>query len=166
MKNNKTYHLAAAAVLAVLTFIFTAYLGHFPIGQGGYIHFGDSIIYLAASLLPAPFSFFCVFGAVLADVSAAAHIWIVPTIIVKTAIVILFSSKGDKILTKKNLIMSAVAGVVGIVGYYIAEGIIYGNFLAPMVSVPFGLIQAGGSMIFYVLIAYFMDRAKFKDYIK
>ena len=40
-----------------------------------------------------------------------------------------------------NIIAVAAALVIKIVGYYIAEGIIYGNWIAPMASIPGNVIQ-------------------------
>ena len=38
--------MTAAALLAAMTTLMTAYLFHIPVGvNGGYIHFGDAIIY-------------------------------------------------------------------------------------------------------------------------
>ena len=49
--------LTSAAMFAAMITLTTAYLFHIPIGaNGGYIHFGDAFIYLAASLLPMPYA--------------------------------------------------------------------------------------------------------------
>ena len=50
--------LTTTALFAALITIFTAYIGHVPVGtNGGYIHFGDSLIYIAAAVLPMPYAF-------------------------------------------------------------------------------------------------------------
>ena len=54
---------------------------------GGYIHFGDAIIYLTATLLPAPYAIAAAaIGGGLADL-LTAPMWILPTIIIKMLIV-------------------------------------------------------------------------------
>ena len=56
-KKNKIYTLTLSGVFAALITIFTAYIGHIPVGvNGGYIHFGDGLIYLAATILPLPYA--------------------------------------------------------------------------------------------------------------
>ena len=43
--------------MAALITIMTAYICHIPVGtNGGYIHFGDALIYLSATLLPKPYA--------------------------------------------------------------------------------------------------------------
>ena len=57
-KRSKIYNLTLSGVFAALITIFTAYIGHVPVGvNGGYIHFGDGLIYLAATILPIPTQF-------------------------------------------------------------------------------------------------------------
>ena len=54
---TKLQSLVTAAILAAAITIMTAFLFHVPIGAtGGYVHFGDALIYLSAALLPAPYA--------------------------------------------------------------------------------------------------------------
>ena len=47
--------ITATAVMAALTTLMTAYIFHIPVGvNGGYVHLGDTMIYLAAAFLPLP----------------------------------------------------------------------------------------------------------------
>ena len=42
--------ITATAVMAALTTLMTAYIFHIPVGvNGGYVHLGDTMIYLAAA---------------------------------------------------------------------------------------------------------------------
>lgn len=48
--NSQVKKLTFTALMAAMITIFTAYICHIPVGQnGGYIHFGDSLIYIAAA---------------------------------------------------------------------------------------------------------------------
>ena len=52
--------ITATAVMAALTTLMTAYIFHIPVGvNGGYVHLGDTMIYLAAAFLPLPFDCYC-----------------------------------------------------------------------------------------------------------
>ena len=52
---SRVRYLTMTGLMASLITIMTAYICHIPVGvNGGYIHFGDSLIYLAAVLLPRP----------------------------------------------------------------------------------------------------------------
>ena len=46
----------------------------------------------------------------------------------------------------------AAACVVKVAGYYIAEGIIYGNWIAPVTSIPGNLVQIGVAAVIVLLI--------------
>ena len=54
---DKTTKMAAAGLFAAMITVMTAYICHIPYGvNGGYIHFGDALIYLAAVFLPRPYA--------------------------------------------------------------------------------------------------------------
>lgn len=44
-------------------------------------------------------------------------------------------------LDKKTIISFLLAGIVMVFGYYLTYGILYGNFILPMLSVPMNIIQ-------------------------
>ena len=46
-----------------------------------------------------------------------------------------------------------MACVIKVVGYYIAEGFIYGNWAAPVTSIPGNLVQIGVAAIIVIPIA-------------
>jgi len=46
----------------------------------------------------------------------------------------------------------AVACIIKVVGYYIAEGFIYGNWLAPVTSIPGNLVQIGVAAVIVLLV--------------
>ena len=102
--NHKTRLITSTGVLTALTIIFTAYIFHIPVGaNGGYVHFGDSIIYLAAALLPTPYALAVgALGGGIADL-LTAPMWTIPTLIIKMLIVLPFSSEGKTLITKRNM---------------------------------------------------------------
>ena len=119
--------ITATAVMAALTTLMTAYIFHIPVGvNGGYVHLGDTMIYLAAAFLPLPYA--CAAGAIgggLADL-LTAPVWAPATIIIKMLICLPFSSKGTKLVTKRNVVALFLAFAISATGYYIAEGIMFG----------------------------------------
>ena len=58
-----------------------------------------------------------------------------------------------------NLLALTVALVIKIAGYYIAEGIIYGNWIAPALSIPGNVLQVGTAMVLVLPIAEVIRRA-------
>lgn len=155
--------ITTAAVMAALTTLFTAYILHVPVGvNGGYVHLGDTMIYLAAAFLPLPYA--CAVGAIgggLADL-LTAPVWAPATIIIKMLLCLPFSSKGTKFVTKRNLLALAAGFVICVVGYYIAEGIMFGFTAAFFTSISGNTIQSIGSAIMFVMIGSTLDRLGFK----
>lgn len=157
--------LVIAAMFAAIVTLTTAYLFHIPVGTaGGYIHLGDAFIYLAASFLPMPYAIAAAsIGAGLADCVSGAMIWMLPTIIIKALMVIPFTSKGSKVLCKRNVIASIISGIICMGGYYLAEAFMMGNMLAPLAGLWAGFIQSGGGAVAFLLMAFAIDKAKLKE---
>ena len=56
-RHSKLKYLTVTGLMAAMITIMTAYICHIPTGiNGGYIHFGDAVIYLSAALLPTPYA--------------------------------------------------------------------------------------------------------------
>ncbi|WP_312711854.1 ECF transporter S component [Proteiniclasticum ruminis] len=67
---------------------------------------------------------------------------------------ILFKLKDRYGITFSQLVGMIVAGIVMVLGYYVASGIIYGNFLASIFSVPWNIVQFGiGGILAFVINA-------------
>lgn len=163
--DKKLKNLTFSALLAAMITIFTAYICHIPVGSnGGYIHFGDSLIYIAACLLPWPYAMAAAaIGGGLADI-LTAPIWAPATIIIKALISIPFTNKSSKIVTARNVISTIIAFVISATGYAIAEAVItQTNILVVLpVSVPGSVIQSGGSAIIFIILGLVLDKMGFK----
>lgn len=61
-----------------------------------------------------------------------------------------------------NLIAIIVAAVIKVAGYYIAEGVIYGNWVAPVSSIPGNLVQVGVAAIIVLPISVRLKKAAAK----
>ena len=155
--------LTVTAVFAALITLMTAYICHIPVGaNGGYVHLGDSIIYLAAALLPLPYA--CAAGAIgggLADL-LKAPVWAPATIIIKMIITIPFTNKTETIINIRNLAATVIAFLLSGTGYYIAEAILFGTKTAFLMSLSGSLIQSGGSAIVFIILGIFLDKIGFK----
>lgn len=163
-QNSKIKNIVLTAVFAAVIYISTALLFHIPTGiNNGYIHLGDAFIYLAAVLLPMPYGLVAAaIGAGLADVLTGSVIWLIPTLLIKPTMALLFTNKNDSIICKRNILSVFGAGIITIVGYYIAEGIIFGNFVAPMVGVLPNFVQALGSGCVFLVMGYAFDKINIK----
>lgn len=166
MQTGKVKKLCIAGVFAAIIFITTAYFFHIPVGaNGGYLHFGDAFIYLAASILPAPYAMAAgAVGAALSDaLSPGGIVWVLPTIVIKSLVALSFTNKGKSILCARNYAAMGIACTITTLGYYLAGALLTGNFTAGLVEIPAALLQSAGSSLCYVLCGYVLDRADFKS---
>ena len=144
------------ALFAALIFLFTAYFLHIPVGSaGGYIHFGDAFIYMAASLLPFPDALFAAAaGGGLSDIITGSAAWAPATIVIKPLMALMFTSAyADIKKCRRNMAAAVPAGVLGAVLYFAYEWVLYG-LPAAAADAPMNLIQAGGSAAIYYVFAF------------
>lgn len=160
---SRMRYLTVTGLMSALIMIMTAYICHIPIGvNGGYIHFGDSLIYLAAVLLPRQYALAAAaIGGGIADL-LTAPVWAPATIIIKMLIVLPFGNKSKKIITKRNILATVVAYFISGLGYFLAEYVMFGSWAVFFVSMTGSLIQAGGSALFFVICGYALDEMQIK----
>ena len=161
--SSKTRTLVSAALFAALVCVTTACFLRIPVGNGGYVHVGDTFIYLAATLLPTPYA---AIAAGMADILTGSANWAFATIIIKPILVLFFTNKGEKIINLRNICAGIIAGIVGTVLYMIAEGIMIGSFTSAFVLSLIGLIQPIGSFIVFIIVGLVFDKIKIKEIIK
>lgn len=162
--DNKVVLLAMTGLFAAMITIMTAYIFHIPYGaNGGYIHFGDMLIYMAAVFLPQPYGLAAAaIGGGMADI-LTAPMWAPATIIIKILITLPFTSKSGRILTGRNIAAPFIAAIISAAGYYLAEGILFGSFVAPAASLLGSAIQSGGSAVIFFFFAIALDRVHIKN---
>ena len=163
MSNQKKLRLlTVTAMFAAAITVTTAYLLHIPIPTGGYVHLGDALIYLAACLLPVPYAAAAAaVGAGLADL-LTAPMWVLPTLVIKALIVLPFTSRGERILCRRNVTAVFIAGVFSPAAYALAGCVLTGT-LASFVPQFLGtLVQGIGSGALFLVIAPAMDTVKLK----
>ena len=150
-RNIATSKLVTTGLFAAMITIMTAYIFHIPYGaNGGYIHFGDALIYLGAVFLPRPYALAAAaIGGGMADI-LTAPMWAPATIIIKMLIVLPFTEKENQIICPRN-------------GYYLAEGILFGSFVAPLASIMGSVVQSGGSAVIFLALGTALDKVHMKN---
>lgn len=160
----KVRNLAMTGIFATLIAVMTAYICHIPVGvNGGYIHFGDALIYLAAVLLPRPYALAAAaIGGGLADL-LTAPMWTPATIIIKMLIAIPFTNRSVKIVTVRNVVATVLAYLISGVGYFFAQYLLFGTWAVFFVSMSQSLIQSGGSAVLFVAFGIALDKVHIKN---
>ena len=170
--NNKVKKICLTGLMAALITVCTAFI-KIPTGiNSGYLHFGDSMIYIAGCILGPWAALAAAVGGALADVLAGAPQWAVATAIIKAVNAVPFilatasynKKKPPKIVNVTTLIMTVVSGLITIFGYLLAEGIMY-SFPSALTSVPFSIVQAVGSAVIFAIVGKILDQIKIHKYL-
>lgn len=131
----------------------------------GYIHLGDAMIFLSVLILGWKHGAVAAgVGSALADLLVGYAIWAPWTLVIKGAmgaVMGLFILKamhkpGKSIfgVPVYQLIGMILAGLFMAAGYYVAEGVIYGNFVAAALGIPWNILQFSvGTVIATILAA-------------
>jgi uncharacterized repeat protein (TIGR04002 family) len=156
---------AVSAVFAAIIMVTTAFI-KIP-GPLGFMHIGDAVIFLAASLLPVPLAAAAsAVGAASADLIAGYPMYILPTVIIKTLMTITFirKHKSKKIVDLRNIIAVLTASVIGVAGYFAAELILYG--VGAVMSLPFNALQEAAGTAIYIVIGITIDKSGLRKLFK
>ena len=160
---KKVNYLVVTGIMAALITLMTAYICHIPVGtNGGYVHFGDALIYLSAAILPKPYALAAAaIGGGLADLFTAP-MWLPATIVIKMLIVLPFTDHSQKIVSIRNVVAVVLAYFISGFGYFAAEYILFETISVFWISMLQSLVQSGGSAVFFIVFGMALDKTGFK----
>ena len=148
--------ITITAVFIALTYVFTAFINvRLPISiNGGLIHLGNVPLFICAIIFGKKSG--AIAGGVgmgLFDLLSGWTAWAPFTFI----IVALMGYTVGAITEKHhgfgfNVLAMLAACAIKIAGYYIAEVILFGNWIAPVTSIPGNLIQIGVAAVIVLII--------------
>ena len=148
MKNMTAKDVAMCALVAALTFVFT-YTLKIPVANG-YIHLGDSFIFLGVFLLGRKKA--CVaggLGAALADLIGGYMVWVVPTFIIKTIMAYIMGCVCEVMLKEmknSHIVGMLLGGIVQVVLYTAVNILVFGMAFAG-ISLLSDMVQTLSSVV-------------------
>lgn len=131
----------------------------------GYIHLGDGVIFLSVLVLGWRYGATAAgLGSAMADILIGFAIWAPWTLVIKGGMAIIMGLFLEKVVKNQQSSQSSgisaysilgmlLGGIFMVAGYYLAEGIIYGNYIAPLLGIPWNMAQFGVGMVLASLIA-------------
>lgn len=148
--------LAITAVCIVLVYVFTAVVNvKLPIAAaGGLIHLGNVPLFIAAILFGKRTGMIAGgIGMGLFDLLSGWTLWAPFTLVIVGCMGLVVGAVTENKKSFPRYILAMVlACVIKVVGYYIAEGFIYGNWIAPVSSIPGNLVQIGVAAVITLII--------------
>lgn len=155
-KTNKIFFISITALFIALTYVFTAFVNiKLPIAaNGGLIHLGNVPLFIGAILFGKRVGAIAGgVGMALFDLLSGWTVWAPFTLItvgLMGFVVGLIAERKNKFGWYIVAIIAACA--IKIVGYYIAEAIIYQNILIPVSSIPGNLVQIGCAAVIVLAV--------------
>lgn len=170
--SEKIRLLAFAGLFAALIAVVTSFI-RIPAAHNGYTHAGDSMIYLASCILPAPYAIASsAIGGFMADILAGAPQWAIATAIIKSVNSLPFiicryflvkKGKDDRILRPSLVAMLIPTSIVTVVGYFLAEGLMFGFEVSLISAFIGGWLQPLAGAVVYLCAGASLDAIKFKS---
>lgn len=164
----KTFDLVLTAILSTLVLVSTVFINiKLPIGQGGLIHLGTGALFIVAILFgPKKGALAGAIGMGLFDIFGGWIIW-APTTIVARALQgyivgkIAWSNghRGDSV--RLNILAAVASTPVMLAVYYIGQGIMYNNWVAPLASIPGDLIQSAVGLLIAIPLCLALKKTPF-----
>lgn len=167
-KENKkvnTTKLVITALMICLILVATIAL-RIPSPTQGYIHLGDTIVFLSVLLLGKKYAAFAAaVGSALADLLGGFAIYAPWTLVIKFLmafvmglfIEISLKKKSNRIIfggiTLSEIIGMILSGLIMIVGYVIVDGTIAGNMWTGILGIPLNLIQFAAGLFLALALA-------------
>ena len=147
---NKTYDLVICALFIALTFVATWLINiRLPlVGSGGLIHLGNVPLFVAAMLFGKKTGALAGgIGMALFDLMSGWTAWAPFTLVIVGSMGFVVGWIAEKKTFKNaqvnNVLSVILALIIKVVGYYFAEVILYGNWVAPLGSIPGNVLQVG-----------------------
>lgn len=147
MKKGRIYFITITAIFIALTYVFTAFINvRLPIAaNGGLIHLGNVPLFIGAIIFGRKTGAIAGgVGMALFDLLSGWTLWAPFTFVIVSLMGWVVGKMTEKESHQRYLwyvLAIVVACLVKAGGYYVAEGIIYGNWIAPISSIPGNLVQ-------------------------
>jgi len=175
MKNgSKTLNIAMTAMMMCIIMVAILFIRvPIPFTQG-YVHLGDAMIFLSVLILGVKYgAVAAALGGMLGDIVGGFPIWAPWTLCIKGIMAVILGlvigaaykkgMKGGKLLAVEIAGM-VLAGAFMVAGYFVAEGIMYGNWVTAALGIPWNIGQFVVGMILALAIAYALCRTPARKY--
>ena len=149
---EKTNRLVMIALMMCMIIVLTMFIKvPIPFTQG-YVHLGDAMIFVSVMLLGWKYGAVAsAAGSAMADIFCGVAMWAPWTLVIKFIMAmimgLILDKGGEHISVIRQIIAMTAGGLFMVAGYYAAEGIMYGNWAAAALGIPWNIGQFVVGMI-------------------
>lgn len=160
---TRTQRIVATSLMMGLIVVSTMFI-RIPIPlTTGYVHLGDAMIFLSVIILGTRYAAIASsFGSTMGDLLSGFAMWAPWTFVIKGIMAIIaglifqsFMRNNKNGLTKAAIIAMIPAGIFMVIGYFIAEGFMYGSWVTPWIGVPWNI----GQFVVGIIISLIINKA-------
>lgn len=167
-KLSKTQDMVLSALLISLVFIATKFINlRLPVSiNGGLIHLGNAMLFLTALVFGKRKGAIAgAFGMALFDIVSGWTAWAPFTFVIRGVMGYIIGSMAYGKDRNGNNVFWNISGILisgcwMIVGYYFTEGLLFGNWVAPVTSIPGNIVQIVIGAIIGLPLAKALKRTK------
>lgn len=164
--SNKTNTIVMTALMiAIITVSIMFIKVPIPFTQG-YVHLGDAMIFMSVMVLGWKYgTIAAAIGGALGDILGGFPVWAPWTFCIKGIMAIILGLMLSRAIEKcgtsigrmpvGGIVGMILAGIAMVAGYYVAEGIMYGNWAAAAIGIPWNI----GQFIVGMIIAWILTMA-------
>ncbi len=168
LKHGDIQYLTMLGLLTALVAVSTMVIKIPTIATEGYIHLGDSMIFLAAIMFGKKEGAIAGgVGSAMADLFLGYTHWILPSLIIKVLmgyiVGLIADQESNNLINLRNSIALVFGASWMVFGYFIAGGIIKGSFIVSAASVPANLVQGFVGALLFIPIGIALKKTKYFD---
>lgn len=139
---ERVFHMVLTGLMTCLVIVATMFIKiPIPMTQG-YVHLGDSMIFLAVLILGKKNgSLAAGIGSAMGDILGGYAFWAPWTLVIKFIMGYILGMFVERFGKKGEIIGMAVAGAEMTAGYYIASSVMYGSWIVTLADIPWNVGQ-------------------------
>ncbi len=172
---NNTFKIVLTALMMCLIMVSILFIRvPIPFTQG-YVHLGDAMVFLSVLILGWKYgAIAAALGGMLGDLVGGFAMWAPWSFAIKgimaliLGLVIMAVSKNENVSKGRflagEILGMVIAGIFMVAAYYFAEGIMYGNWAAPLLGIPWNIGQFAVGMVIAAAIATALCKTPARSY--
>lgn len=162
---ERVFNMVLMGLMTCLVIVATMFI-KIPIPMtSGYVHLGDSMIFLSVLILGKKNgSFAAGVGSALGDILGGYAIWAPWTLIIKFIMAWILGCFAERFGKTGEVVGMVLAGAWMTAGYYVASSMMYGSWIVTLADIPWNLGQFVVGMILACGLSVALNKTPAKKY--